>query len=211
MSRHDHYHKNSGDIILRDPQEAYKTGIGPYTLEDYYALREERRVELIDGWIYDMANPGFAHQRIYFLIAAQLENCIREHAKDCIMIQDFGIRLDRDDKTMVEPDIVVLCNKSSLNKRYFDGAPDLAVEVLSPSTRAHDLLRKRYKYQNAGVREYWVIDPQKQEVLVFNFAGGAEDKPEIYPFGGKIAVRISEGICEIDTAEFPEVVRMVET
>ncbi|MBQ9062062.1 MAG: Uma2 family endonuclease [Eubacterium sp.] len=203
-------HKNSGDIILRDPQEAYKTGIGPYTVEDYYALRGERRVELIDGWIYDMANPGFTHQRIYFLVAMQLENCIREHAKDCVMIPDFGIRLDRDDKTMVEPDIVVLCDSSSLNNRYYDGAPDLAVEVLSPSTRAYDLLRKRYKYQNAGVREYWVIDPQKQEVLVFDFAGGTEDKPEIYPFGGKIAVRISEGICEIDTAEFPEVVRMVE-
>lgn len=202
--------RTAGNIILRDPEIAYQTGIGPYTVDDYYALRDERRVELIDGWIYDMANPGFAHQRIYFLTAMQLENCIRENAKDCVMIPGFGIRLDRGDKTMVEPDIVVLCNQSSLNNRYFDGAPDLAVEILSPSTRAHDLLRKRYKYQNAGVREYWVIDPKKQEVLVFDFAGGASEKPEIYPFGGKIAVRISEGVCEIDTAEFPEAVRMVE-
>ena len=105
--------------------------------------------------------------------------------------------VDNDNKTMVQPDLFVLCREFDIQNKRIDGAPDLTVEILSDSTRSKDLLLKTYKYKNAGVREYWIIDPKRQIVLVYDFAD-ENLEPEKYTFSDQIPVHISEGCCKID-------------
>ena len=174
---------------------------GEYTLDDYYALPDERRVELIDGEIFDMAAPSLAHQIILGQLHLQFQACVAAHGADCtVFLAPCDVQLDNDEKTMVQPDLFVKCGKVDKTRRCFPGAPDLTVEILSDSTRSKDLLLKTYKYKNAGVREYWIIDPKKKEVLVYDFSD--EDLvPEKYPFTAEVPINISEGRCSVDFAQ----------
>jgi len=203
MDRKDHeqleiLYREAG--IVRDPAEAYNLSEkGPYTIEDYYAIPDERRVELIDGVIYDMASATRTHQRIIGLMYRQMIDCIEEHDKNCeVFFAPSDVQLDRDIWTMVQPDLFVVCEPTEPGEHAHQGAPAFVAEVLSPSNRAHDLIRKLYKYKNAGVREYWVIDPENQMILVYDFEKG---KPvQEYSFQDTIPVLISEGCCEVDFA-----------
>ena len=171
---------------------------GEYTLEDYYALPDERRVELIDGEIFDMAAPSAEHQMILGELYILFRACADAHGLPCrIFFAPCDVQLDNDDKTMVQPDLFVLCHDFDRNRRSIAGAPDLAVEILSDSTRSKDLLLKTYKYKNAGVREYWIIDPRDHTVLVYDFSDDSL-KPEKYTFDDKVPVAISGGSCFID-------------
>ena len=172
--------------------------LGEYTLEDYYAIPDERRVELIDGEIFDMAAPSIAHQIILAELYLQFQTCIETHNRACrVMLSPCDVQLDNDEKTMVQPDLFVVCREFDVTKRSFLGAPDLTLEILSDSTRSKDMLLKTYKYKNAGVREYWIVDPKRKEVLIYDFSD--EDlQPDRYTFHDKIPVRISEGKCSID-------------
>ena len=98
---------------------------------------------------------------------------------------------------MVQPDLFVVCKDFDRTKRCFSGAPDLTVEILSDSTRAKDMLLKTYKYKNAGVREYWIIDPKEERVQVYDFSDESLT-PKSYPFTARIPIAISDGKCEID-------------
>ncbi len=191
--------------VLREPEAAYKISDrgekadGEYTLEDYYALPDERRVELIDGVFYDMAAPAVVHQKILGELYILFRECADAHEElGCeVYLSPCDVRLDRDNKTMVQPDLFVICRQYDLGARAIDGAPDLTLEILSPSTRAKDMLLKLYKYQNAGVKEYWIVDPDHSTVLVYDLRG--EDfVPEKYDFDAVIPIRISEGKCAID-------------
>ena len=110
----------------------------------------------------------------------------------------FDVRLDQDEYTMVQPDILVCCDESHLTEKRYEGAPALVVEVLSPSNRMKELFLKLYKYQNAGVREYWIVDPVKRTVTVHYFEAGDDYEPRKYLFEEKIPVGISGGKCRID-------------
>ena len=171
---------------------------GHYTIEDYYAIPEDVRVELIDGVIYDLASPTLNHQRIQFALAQEFFNCISEHDKPCeVIAASFDVRLDRDNRTMVEPDIMIVCDMDTEGTaNHMDGPPDLAVEILSPSSRAKDCTIKLKKYMNAGVKEYWIVDPKNEKVIVYVF----EDDylPTQYSFDDTIPVGISGGECSID-------------
>lgn len=170
---------------------------GEYTLEDYYALPDEQRVELIDGVFYDMAAPTLLHQLLSKEICQLLDTYIRKNNGKCItFLAPADVQLDCDDKTMVQPDLFVLCDlkKMKLNKVY--GAPDLVVEVLSKSTKRKDMYLKLEKYINADVREYWLVDPDKRSVLVYDFQN--DELPKIYGFDSKVPVSIFDGACEID-------------
>lgn len=144
---------------------------GTYTAADRDLLPEEQRTELIDGVLYDMASPSIAHQLILGELHHQLKSCKREHNLPCrILLAPMDVALDQDDKTILQPDILVVCNPEYLsNKKNVFGAPDLVIEILSPSTRRKDKSLKYYKYFNAGVREYWTIDPDKKRVVVYRF------------------------------------------
>lgn len=186
-------------LVLRETAPAYaRKKQGEYTLEDYYAIPDERRVELIDGEIFDMAAPSAEHQLILGEMYIQFRACTDAHGLPCrVFLSPCDVQLDNDEKTMVQPDLFVLCREFDKSRRSIAGAPDLTVEILSDSTRCKDLLLKTYKYLNAGVREYWIVDPKHREVIVYDFSN--EDLiPEKYTFHDKVPVHISEGQCSID-------------
>ena len=114
----------------------------------------------------------------------------------------MDVQLDCDDRTMVQPDVLVVCDRDKIIKRCIYGAPDFVVEILSPSTKRKDGIIKLSKYISAGVREYWIVDPDKKQVVVYDFQ--KEDYPVIYGFGGEIPVGIFDGECRIDFAEIYE-------
>lgn len=176
---------------------------GEYTLNDYYSLPDERRVELIDGVIYDMSSPTNIHQLIGSEIRDQLKSYIRKKGGNCIpFVAPADVQLDCDDKTMVQPDVFVVCDRSKVIKRCTYGAPDLIVEILSPSTRKKDISIKLKKYIGAGVAEYWIVDPDKKTVVVYDFAH--DELPAIYGFDAKVPVGLFDGECEVDFAEIFE-------
>lgn len=145
-----------------------------YTLADYLRWKERKgRYELIDGDAYLMAPPTTQHQKVSGEIFRQIANFLE--GKKCeVYVAPFGVRLferegDRpeDVDTLVEPDITVVCDKSKLDEYGCRGAPELVIEVLSPSSRKHDRLVKLNLYQRAGVPEYWIVNPEEESVQVF--------------------------------------------
>lgn len=181
---------------------------GEYTLEDYYEIPDEIRVELIDGVIYDMGAPTFNHQLIAGLIHAKLLAHVTAHKGPCIpAISPVDVQLDRDEDTMVQPDVLIVCDRDKIINRCVYGAPDFIVEVLSPSTRRKDMITKLNKYMSAGVREYWMIDPKKKSVLVYDFEH--DQYPAIFGFEDQVPVHIWDGECVIDFQEVYEHIRFL--
>ena len=180
------------------PQTQAEKKNGEYTLDDYYALPDERRVELIDGIFYDMAAPAVIHQKILGELFVLFRECADAHEGECeVFVAPCDVRLDCDNKTMVQPDIFLICHPYDLGAKALDGAPDLTLEILSPATRAKDMLLKLHKYQNAGVKEYWIVDPDHDTVLVYDLRSD-DFYPEKYDFDSVIPIHISEGKCSID-------------
>ena len=189
--------------LVREPEVPY--GIpgkkqGDYTLEDYLALPEERRVELIDGVFYDMAAPTTVHQAIGGYIHKILLDHVLAHGGPCKpFMSPVDVQLDRDDRTIVQPDVLVVCDHGKYKKGRVYGAPDFIAEVLSPSTRRKDVTLKLVKYTNAGVREYWMIDPDKQKLVVYELQKA--EFPTVYGFDDTVPVRIWNGECQVDFAK----------
>lgn len=141
-----------------------------YTIDDIYALPDGERAELIDGQIYYMAPPSRKHQRIAGELFATIHNYITSNNGKCeVDIAPFAVFLNADDKNYVEPDISVICDPAKLNDRGCSGAPDWIIEIVSPGSRYMDYTTKLFKYRTAGVKEYWIVDPDKNRVMVFNF------------------------------------------
>ena len=167
------------------------------TIRDYLALPEGERVELIDGEFYDLASPTSVHQILCTLILNSFANYIDTNGGSCISLAaPMDVRLDCDDRTMVQPDVMVICDRNKITKEHIEGAPDLIVEILSPSTWYHDMARKLIKYKKAGVREYWIVMPHNRKVLVYDFPKA--DLPAEHSFEDEIPVNIWEGKCVVD-------------
>lgn len=176
---------------------------GDYTIDDYLALPDDIRAELIDGHLFYMEAPTVPHQDIITSLLVEFELYIRANKGTCkVFAAPLDVQLDCDDKTIVQPDIVVICDKDKRTRKRIFGAPDLCIEIISPSTRRKDYTLKTSKYANAGVREYWIVDEKRQTVTCYYFEG--EDYPTIYTFEDKIPVRIYDGQLEIDFAEIQE-------
>ena len=168
-----------------------------YTSEDYWSLPDGRRAELIDGELYDMAPPNRRHQRIVGGIHHAIMSHIDVHGGPCeVYMAPFAVNLDANDKTWVEPDVLVVCDPAKLSDRGCEGAPDLVVEVVSPSSRQRDYLLKACRYQEAGVREYWIVDPELGRTTVYRYEG-APLAPVVYPFDVPVPVGIFEGALEV--------------
>ena len=183
---------------------------GPYRLRDYYALPDEQRAELIDGFIYDMTAPGVAHQSIAGYIFKVLLDHVLSHGGSCHpFISPLDVQLDKDDKTMIQPDVIVVCDPDQIRTDRVFGAPDLVIEVLSSSTRKKDMSLKMKKYIEAGVREYWMIDPVKKAVVQYDLEH--LDIPAVYGFDAKIPVLIWDGACEVDLKEMSEALSFLWT
>ena len=185
---------------------------GEYTLDDYYALPDERRAELIDGVIYDMTAPTRLHQFLTGEIFSALRAYIRSNGGKCVpFMAPSDVKLDQNGKTVVQPDVYVLChpehNEGSPQQRP-KGIPDFIAEILSSSTKRKDSLIKLKKYADAGVREYWLVDPDKKRVVVYLFEEN-DICPAIYSFTDKIPVAIFDGKCQIDFAEISEYISVI--
>lgn len=141
-----------------------------YTIDDIYALPGGERAELIDGQIYYMAPPSRKHQRIVGELFATIHNYINSNNGKCeVDIAPFAVFLNEDDKNYVEPDISVICSPDKLTDKGCVGAPDWILEIVSPGSRQMDYMTKLFKYRTAGVKEYWIVDPDKGRVIVYNF------------------------------------------
>lgn len=170
-----------------------------YTIEDIYALPEGQRAELIDGKMYMMAPPNTSHQRISYSFARKISDYIDRRNGDCeVFLAPFAVFLNKDNRNYVEPDISVICDKNKLDDQGCNGAPDWVIEVTSPSNPQNDYGIKLFKYRTAGVREYWIINPQKKTVMVFDLE--KEEKSNQYSFDEDIPGCIYEdfSICISD-------------
>lgn len=157
-----------------------------FTEEDYYRLPENVRAELIDGQFYDMSSPSRIHQRILGHLYVTIANYINSKGGPCeVYPAPFAVKLFNDDKTIVEPDISVICDPSKLTDRGCTGAPDWIIEIVSPSNPTHDYVFKLNLYLDAGVREYWIVDPAKTTVVVYHLAE-EQFKMTVYTFHNKI-------------------------
>ena len=202
------YYVDLEESVKQDPR--IPTGVG-HTEEEYLALPDDLRVELIDGVFYAMAAPARIHQTVALEIARQLMDCVEKNCKECfVYIAPSDVALGEDRKTVVQPDVYVHCDlEKDIKPGPYRGAPDFALEVLSPSNPENDLWRKRELYQRHGVREYWIVDPAGFTVYVFHFEkeGPKEETPEKYSFDREIPVGISDGNCKVD---FRRVYRKIE-
>ena len=145
-----------------------------YTYADYkeWELKKGERYELIYGEPYAMVAPGTRHQEILMEISSHFHNFLR--GKPCkVFPAPFDVRLfyeeDESDDTVVQPDISVICDRKKLGPEGCRGAPDMVIEILSPSNTAIEMNQKLRLYQEAGVREYWVVDPENNELTVYCF------------------------------------------
>ncbi len=176
---------------------------GEYTVSDYYAWPEEEHIELIDGVIYDMGAPLLVHQLIAGEISYNIRTFIKKNKGKCMVFDaPVDVQLDCDNKTMVQPDILVICKKDKLTYKNMQGAPDFVVEVLSKETRKKDMTIKLNKYVEAGVREYWIVDLEKESVVVYDIEN--ELSVSVYTFDNQVPVRIFNNECVIDFAEIKE-------
>ena len=155
------------------------------TAEDYWNLPEGERAELIDGQLYALASPSRIHQEIIIELTYHFQHYIKSNKGNCkIYAAPFAVNLNANDQTFVEPDISVI--------RGCEGAPDLVIEVVSPSSRRMDYIRKMALYADAGVREYWIVDPATEQTTLYRFE--ETDAPAIIPFNQDIPVGIYENL-----------------
>ena len=160
-----------------------------YTEDDYYALPDEVRAELINGVFYDMAPPSRQHQGILSILHARIFNYIESHNGSCrVYPAPFAVRLFDDSDTIVEPDISVICDPSKLTDRGCSGAPDWIIEITSPSNMTHDYFTKLNLYSKAGVREYWIVNPIKKTIIVYFFNN---NDPDVFTYKFQDTVKVN--------------------
>lgn len=204
---------SAAEMYLQDPERFHPARDsrvpegGGHTSEEYFALPDDLRVELIDGVFYDMASPARIHQVVSLEIAEQLDACLKEHGEPCLLlIAPSDLVLGEDGRTVVQPDLYVFCG---INGEKTPGdrerVPDLVVEILSRSNPGSDLWRKRALYQRHGVREYWIVDPHESLILVHLFEKKeGSTPPEKYTFEDEVPVRVSGGACRVDFTRLGE-------
>lgn len=170
------------------PQQKY------YTADDYFNTPENERLELIDGQFYAMSAPARIHQKILMELSTLINAYIKSKGGDCeVYPAPFAVQLEKDKDTIVEPDISVICDTDKLTERGCLGAPDWIIEIVSPSSVKHDYITKLNLYNNAAVREYWIVDTDNNKIVVYNMADG-KLMLNAYTFQDKIKVGIYEDL-----------------
>ncbi|MDR2648201.1 MAG: Uma2 family endonuclease [Clostridiales bacterium] len=166
-----------------------------YTYEEWLEMDGSERSELINGEIYMMAPPMREHQKILTEIFGQLWTFLKD--KPCqIYPAPFGVKLQKEEDTVLQPDISVICDLSKLNDKGCVGAPNLIVEILSPSTARYDKFTKFHEYRRAGVLEYWIVAPDEKIMTAYRLVDG-EYHAEVYSNTNVAPVQVLPG-CEID-------------
>ena len=166
-----------------------------YTEDDYYNLPEDVRAELIEGQlIYNQAAPSTIHQIILGELHTVINNYIKSKSGSCrVFPAPFAVQLHENKKTIVEPDISVICNRDKITEKGCTGAPDWIIEIISPSNSGHDYIRKLNLHADAGVREYWIVDPRIENIFVY-YLEQTDFQIGTYTFNDKIKVNIYEDL-----------------
>jgi Uma2 family endonuclease len=171
-----------------------------HTYADYLTWGEEARYELIDGTAYLMAPaPLLEHQDTVGEIFRQLANALAG-TRCRVFVAPVDVRLpqggESDDAvdTVVQPDVLVVCDPSKLDRRGVRGAPDLVIEVLSAATASHDQVVKRRVYERAGVREYWLVHPVDRVVTIYRLIDGQYGRPDVFELAGATPVGVLPGV-----------------
>jgi len=190
----------SGDIEVGEAIKKYDED-KRFTYEDYASWGDDARYELIDGVAYMMSAPSMTHQKISMEFSRQLSTFLT--GKSCkVFAAPCDVCLNgkgRKDEDVVQPDIIVVCDDSKIEENFCNGAPDMAIEILSPSTSKMDLFVKLKKYHQTGVREYWITDPVAKTVSVHILQDG-QYKIDLYESHETIAVTVLDG-CVINLAD----------
>lgn len=175
------------------------TKSGEFTFAHYMNWPEHERWQLLDGTAYAMAPPSWAHQTVVTELGRQLGNAL--HGKPCqARVAPVGVRLPRQNEAdtkvrdVFEPDLLVVCDRSKIDAKGVRGAPDVIIEVLSPSTASFDQIEKRLAYEQAGVRELWLVDISNGLLTIYRHNGAQFDAPEIVRAMGAIALRALDGV-----------------
>lgn len=179
-----------------------------YTYKDYLNWPDEERRELINGTVYNMTpSPSRTHQKISRELFSRFYDYLRKDKVCEVYYAPFDVRLpegeekDEDIRNVVQPDIVVVCDQSKLDERGCKGAPDLIIEIVSPSSAKQDLKDKFYLYERVGVKEYWIVQPVNNTMMVFKLKENGEyGKPGMYTEEDRIKAGIFDGL-EIDLKE----------
>lgn len=171
-----------------------------HTYGEYLTWPEDVRYELIDGEAYLMAPaPDLAHQDVAGEVFRQLANQLA--GKPCrAFVAPVDVRLPKaneaDDQidTVLQPDVLVVCDESKLSRRGVRGAPDWVLEVLSPSTAGHDQVTKRRIFERAGVQEFWLVHPMDRVLTVYRLVGAEYGKPDVQELKGSTAIAVLPGV-----------------
>lgn len=179
--------------MIREANAAYQYNARRYNGQDIEKLSEWSRAELIDGRLYMLSAPNRMHQFLVTKLLFAIEGHIQKNKGGChVYTSPFDVRLFKDDQTVVQPDLLVVCNKDILTEKGCSGAPDWVIEIVSKSNSVHDYINKMLQYQKAGVREYWIVDPFQEAVTVYNF-----ENPKMsgkYSYSEEISSGVLEGL-----------------
>lgn len=176
------------------------------TLEQYEALPEDIRAEVFDGQIYYMASPSQIHQTILLELSSLLNSYVKKKKGPCkVFPAPFDVKLSDNPFTVVQPDIMIVCDEDKLDGNRCNGAPDFIIEIVSPGNPSDDYIRKLYYYKNYGVKEYWIVDPKRKIVTVNYFEGNLISIS--YSFNSTIKVNIYDDLY-INFADIEEMLTM---
>ena len=175
---------------------------GEYTIDDYEKLPDDIRVELIKGNFYDMASPSRRHQTIIFEMGVQIRTAIKKNKGGCkVYLAPSDVQLFDDDKTVVQPDLFILCKKEMIRETQIThGAPEFVVEVLSKSNQFKDMTLKLGLYMDAGVKEYWIVNPFNGYIIKYIFY----EETAIFTFDDKVPLSIYDGKISVDFSEIKQ-------
>lgn len=153
-----------GSMALNNSQKMY-------TFEDIDALPDEVWAELIDGQLYDMGHPATVHQILVRKLLVLIDQYIeRSNGKCQVFSSGFGVYLvEQTPQTFVLPDICVVCDSEKIDRKGLRGAPDWVIEIVSSGSKHMDYMLKLFKYRDAGVQEYWIVDPARNKIQVYRF------------------------------------------
>lgn len=195
---------NRKEVYIMTPASQLKPE--SITLTQYEALPEDKRVEVFEGTVYNMAGPSQIHQALSMQLSNIIFNYIKNKKGQCsVFTAPFDVKLSDTPLTIVQPDIMVVCDKNKLDEKRCNGAPDFIIEITSPGNSSDDYIRKLYYYKKYGVREYWIVD-SKRKIITVNFFENNIVSVQ-YPFDSIIKVNIYDDLF-IDFSEISDVLSL---
>ena len=195
---------NRKEVYIMTPASQLKPEL--ITLTQYEALPEDKRVEVFEGTVYNMAGPSQIHQALSMQLSNIIFNYIKNKKGQCsVFTAPFDVKLSDTPLTIVQPDILIVCDKNKLDEKRCNGAPDFIIEITSPGNSSDDYIRKLYYYKKYGVREYWIVD-SKRKIITVNFFENNIVSVQ-YPFDSVIKVNIYDDLF-IDFSEISDVLSL---